>query len=130
MDCNDIESLTLSAELENSLDKHSTLRHALMLGSITALGALGIDAYLPAFPSIAHSLGVNVGRVQLSLVSYFVALAMGQLVYGPLSDRYGRRTPLMVGLQGALSVGCSTAPFSLLWRLWRDARSWGVFCLA
>ena len=85
----------------------STLRYALVLGTLTALGALGIDMYLPAFPLIAHSLHVTQGRVQMSLVSYFLALALGQIVYGPLSDRYGRRTPLLVGLVlfSAASVG-------------------------
>ncbi|HEX8911868.1 MAG TPA: multidrug effflux MFS transporter [Humisphaera sp.] len=68
-----------------------------MLGLITALGAFGIDAYLPAFPDIARGLNVPEAAVQYSLVSYFVALAGGQLVYGPLSDRHGRRGPLLVG---------------------------------
>ncbi len=77
--------------------RSSTLRHALVLGTLTALGALGIDTYLPAFPSIAESFGVNEGEVQLSLVSYFVALAVGQMVYGPVSDRIGRRKPLLFG---------------------------------
>ncbi|MES2460327.1 MAG: Bcr/CflA family multidrug efflux MFS transporter [Armatimonadota bacterium] len=82
----------------NETASHSNVRYAFVLGTLTALGALGIDMYLPAFPAIAHSLGVDEGRVQLSLVSYFIALAMGQVIYGPLSDRYGRRLPLMVGL--------------------------------
>jgi DHA1 family bicyclomycin/chloramphenicol resistance-like MFS transporter len=69
-----------------------------VLGTLTALGALGIDTYLPAFPAIAQSLGVTEGQVQYSLVSYFIALALGQMIYGPLSDRYGRRLPLLVGL--------------------------------
>ncbi len=77
---------------------HSNVRYAFVLGTLTALGALGIDMYLPAFPAIALSLDVSEGRVQYSLVSYFVALAVGQMAYGPLSDRYGRRFPLMIGL--------------------------------
>lgn len=75
-----------------------TFRHALVLGVITTMGALGIDTYLPAFPQIAKSLGVTEGQVQLTLVSYFISLALGQMVYGPLSDKYGRRLPLMAGL--------------------------------
>jgi DHA1 family bicyclomycin/chloramphenicol resistance-like MFS transporter len=73
-------------------------RHALVLGSLTALGAIGIDAYLPAFPVIAQALGTGVDRIQLSLVSYFVALAVGQLIYGPVSDAVGRKRPLLFGL--------------------------------
>jgi DHA1 family bicyclomycin/chloramphenicol resistance-like MFS transporter len=72
-------------------------RHALVLGMLTAMGAFGIDLYLPAFPAIAGSLGVSEGAVQRSLVSYFIALALGQLVYGPVSDRVGRKPPLVVG---------------------------------
>lgn len=90
----------------------SNFRHALVLGTLVALGALGIDTYLPAFPSIAKSYGVGEERVQLSLVSYFIALAVGQMVYGPLADRYGRRLPLMAGLSlfAVASVGCALAP--------------------
>jgi len=103
-DCVEIPPIELTdlqeplPEVEPAVVQRSTLRYALVLGTLNALGALGIDMYLPAFPLIAHSLGVSVGRVQLSLVSYFVALALGQVFYGPLSDRYGRRTPLLVGL--------------------------------
>jgi DHA1 family bicyclomycin/chloramphenicol resistance-like MFS transporter len=75
----------------------STTRYALILGMMTTLSAFGIDAYLPAFREIARSLQVNEGAVQFSLVSYFVALAMGQAVYGPISDRVGRRGPLIFG---------------------------------
>lgn len=87
----------------------SNLRHALTLGTLVALGALGIDTYLPAFPAIAKSLRVSEGQVQLSLVSYFVAIALGQMVYGALSDRHGRRLPLLVGLTifTLASVGCA-----------------------
>jgi DHA1 family bicyclomycin/chloramphenicol resistance-like MFS transporter len=73
-------------------------RHALVLGSLTALGAIGIDAYLPAFPVIAKALGTGVDSIQLSLVSYFIAVALGQLVYGPVSDAIGRKRPLLFGL--------------------------------
>jgi DHA1 family bicyclomycin/chloramphenicol resistance-like MFS transporter len=91
-----------SAEVEADAPKRpaehrSTLRHALVLGTLTALGALGIDTYLPAFPTIATYFQVSTGRVQLSLVSYFLALAVGQMIYGPISDRIGRRIPLLVG---------------------------------
>lgn len=77
---------------------HSTGKQAFILGTLIALGAFGIDTYLPAFPAIAKSLGVTEGQVQLSLVSYFIAMAAGQMIYGPLSDRIGRRLPLQIGL--------------------------------
>jgi DHA1 family bicyclomycin/chloramphenicol resistance-like MFS transporter len=98
---NDIETLNRSASAGRETPprgSQSNLRYAFVLGTLTTLGALGIDMYLPAFPAIARSLGVDEGKVQLSLVSYFIALAVGQVVYGPLSDRRGRRFPLMAGL--------------------------------
>ena len=87
-------------------------QYGLILGLLTAMGAFGIDAYLPAFPAIAGHFAVPEGRVQLSLVSYFVALALGQLVYGPVSDRIGRRGPLLFGfsLFSLAAVGCAFAP--------------------
>jgi MFS transporter, DHA1 family, multidrug resistance protein len=92
--------------------RESNLKHALILGMLVTVGALGIDTYLPAFPQIARSYGVTEGQVQLSLVSYFLALAVGQIVYGPLSDRIGRRIPLLAGflLFVVASVGVAMAP--------------------
>ena len=90
----------------------STFRHAMVLGTLIALGALGIDMYLPAFPAIAESFGVDEGKVQFSLVSYFVALALGQMFYGPASDHIGRRLPLLFGFTLFIlaSAGCALAP--------------------
>src|SRR2546426_11569308 len=68
------------------------------LGTLAALGPLAIDMYLPAFPRIAESFGAPVPDIQLTLASYFVGLALGQLVYGPLADRLGRKPPLYFGL--------------------------------
>jgi DHA1 family bicyclomycin/chloramphenicol resistance-like MFS transporter len=73
-------------------------RHALVLGLITAGGSLGIDMYLPAFPAITRDLHANAGAVQMSLAIYLLALGVGQVFYGPLSDALGRRAPLLAGL--------------------------------
>jgi len=69
-----------------------------ILGALTALGPFSIDMYLPAFPDIATNLNTNVARVAISLSSFFVGIALGQLIYGPLLDRFGRKLPLYVGL--------------------------------
>jgi DHA1 family bicyclomycin/chloramphenicol resistance-like MFS transporter len=93
-----------------------TLRILLILGALSAFGPLAIDFYLPAFPTLARAFATDVEHVQLSLASYFVGIALGQLVYGPLADRYGRRKPLLAGvaLFALGSLACALAP-SLEW---------------
>ncbi|WP_202410275.1 multidrug effflux MFS transporter [Pseudomaricurvus sp. HS19] len=76
----------------------SHFRFAVVLAMTTALGPLAIDTYLPAFPAIAESLGSTVHAVSLSIAVYIGALAIGQLVAGPLSDRCGRQQVMLVGL--------------------------------
>lgn len=70
----------------------------LVLGSLTALGPFSIDMYLPGFSAIAKDLGTTVNNVSLSLSSYFIGISAGQLLYGPLLDRFGRKKPLYIGL--------------------------------
>src|ERR1700712_207296 len=84
----------------------------LLLGGLTALGPFTIDAYLPAFPRIAADLGSSPGAIQLTLTAALAGLALGQLVVGPLSDRWGRRRPLLVGgvAYTSASLACAVAP--------------------
>ncbi|GEM76929.1 Bcr/CflA family multidrug efflux MFS transporter [Vibrio sagamiensis] len=70
----------------------------LVLGSIGALTPLAIDMYLPAMPSIASDLGVAAGAVQITLTTYTAGFALGQLIHGPLSDSFGRRPVLILGV--------------------------------
>ncbi len=70
----------------------------LILGCMTALSPFSIDMYLPAFQTIATDFNTTVAKVSLSLSSYFVGLSFGQLFYGPLLDRYGRKKPMYAGL--------------------------------
>ena len=76
-----------------------------MLGMLLSVFAFGIDMYIPAFDAIGHALSAAPGDMQLSMAAYFVALALGQLACGPLSDAIGRRLPILAGL--ALFVGAS-----------------------
>jgi len=78
-----------------------------ILGMLTALGPFSIDMYLPGFPAIAKDLHTTVAEVSLSLSSFFIGISAGQLLYGPLLDRYGRKNPLYFGL--ALYVLASLA---------------------
>ncbi|WP_229681113.1 Bcr/CflA family multidrug efflux MFS transporter [Neoroseomonas lacus] len=87
-------------------------RLALILGAMAAIGPFSIDMYLPALPAIGASLNATAGAVQGTLAIYFLGLAFGQVFYGPLSDRYGRRAPLFVGfgLYTLAAIACALAP--------------------
>ncbi len=84
---------------------------ALVLGLLSAIGPFAIDMYLPALPAIGSSLGAQIGAVQMSLTVFFIALAVGQPFYGPISDMVGRKPPLYFGLVlfALASVGCALA---------------------
>jgi DHA1 family bicyclomycin/chloramphenicol resistance-like MFS transporter len=92
--------------------RHAAAVLVLLLGGLTALGPFTIDTYLAAFPDIAADLHTDAGSVQLTLTAALTGLALGQLVVGPLSDRWGRRRPLLVGgaLYTAASLACAVAP--------------------
>jgi MFS transporter, DHA1 family, multidrug resistance protein len=83
----------------------------LILGSLTALGPFSIDMYLPGFPAIARDLNTTAARVSQSLSGFFVGISLGQLLYGPLLDRFGRKKPLFIGLTVYIiaSAGCAVA---------------------
>lgn len=84
----------------------------LVLGCLTALGPMSIDLYLPAFPTLESELSATSASVSATMASYFAGIAVGQMIYGPVSDVYGRRTPLLTGLILYLvgSVACAAAP--------------------
>lgn len=84
----------------------------LILGAVATLGPFSIDTYLPGFPAIAEDLDTEISKVSLTLTSYFIGISIGQLIYGPLLDRYGRKKPLLIGLTLYLvaALGCMLAP--------------------
>ena len=92
------------------------LRIILILGALSAFAPLAIDFYLPGFPAMAVAFGTDEKHIQLTLAVYFTGLAIGQLIYGPLADRFGRRGPLLSGvtLFTLASFACAYAP-SLEW---------------
>jgi DHA1 family bicyclomycin/chloramphenicol resistance-like MFS transporter len=86
-------------------------RFGVILGALAALGPLAIDMYLPSFPAIGRELGAEPALVQVTVSSYFLGLTLGQLLYGPISDRLGRKRPLYFGLAlfAVASLGCAVA---------------------
>ncbi|MBZ2187905.1 multidrug effflux MFS transporter [Alcanivorax sp. JB21] len=100
----------------------STTRLALVLGMLVAIGPLAIDMYLPALPAMAESLSVSVERIEASVSIYLFGTALGQLLGGPLSDRYGRKAVASAGLLlfavACVGVALSNSLTGLLgWRL-------------
>ncbi|MEO6949540.1 MAG: Bcr/CflA family multidrug efflux MFS transporter [Ginsengibacter sp.] len=82
------------------------------LGMLSAIGAFSIDMYLPGFPAIAEDLQTTVAHITLSITSFFIGISLGQLLYGPLLDKYGRKKPIYIGLVIYLltSIACAHAP--------------------
>jgi len=117
MDCD-----TAAAAETDGVRSTRLAKLVLVLGALTAFNAISIDMYLPAFPQMAEDLAVPLGTVQLSVSAFLVGSAFGQLVYGPLSDRWGRKLPLLCGLviYTLASVGCALTRSGeglLVWRV-------------
>lgn len=91
-------------------------RNAIVLGLLAAIGPFAIDMYLPALPTISADLGASTAATQMTLMSFFVAFGLCQIVYGPVSDMVGRKKPLYFGLAFFTigSVGCALAG-SIAW---------------
>jgi DHA1 family bicyclomycin/chloramphenicol resistance-like MFS transporter len=102
-------SVTIPTNPGDLLSRRRRILYILLLGALTALGPFTIDLYLPAFPALEASLGVSEAEVQLTLAGTTVGFALGQLVVGPFSDRFGRRLPLILAtaVHIAASVGAA-----------------------
>lgn len=87
------------------------VRLTLLLGSLTAFGPIAIDMYLPSMPAIAADLHTDPASAQQTMSVFLIGMALGQLLYGPISDRVGRRPPLIVGIAVfvVMSIGCAFA---------------------
>jgi MFS transporter, DHA1 family, multidrug resistance protein len=91
----------------------------ILLGFLTAVGPSTTDMYLPAFPAIEASFAAPAGSAQLTLAAWFAGLAVGQMTQGTLSDRFGRKRPLIVAtaVYTLACLGCALAP-SIQWLAW------------
>lgn len=90
----------------------SFVRNAIVLGLLAAVGPFAIDMYLPALPAIAADLSASTAATQMTLMVFFISFGVAQLIYGPLSDMWGRKPPLYFGLAlfGLAGIGCGLAP--------------------
>ncbi|PID21186.1 MFS transporter [Sporosarcina sp. P3] len=101
--------------MDTSLQKRiamPTVWLVVLLGSLSAFGPLSMDMYLPGLPIVAEDLNASTSLVQLSLTACLIGLGAGQLIFGPLSDIYGRRKPLVITLSvyAIASVLCAFSP--------------------
>jgi MFS transporter, DHA1 family, multidrug resistance protein len=88
-----------------------------LIVAITACGTLGMHLIIPALPDTARAFGVSAAAVQLTITLYLIGLAIGQLVYGPISDRFGRRPVLLAGLALFTLAGIATTAAPTAWML-------------
>jgi DHA1 family bicyclomycin/chloramphenicol resistance-like MFS transporter len=95
--------------LEKQISKKEYFKIVLILGALCTISPFSIDMYLPGFPAMAKDLDTSIANIQLSLTAYLVGIALGQLFYGPLLDKYGRKKPLYAGLgiYVLASIGCA-----------------------
>lgn len=97
------------------------------MGALSAIGPFSVDMYLPAFPHMAQSLQVSQGEVERTLAAYLIGLALAQIFYGPLADRYGRKPPLLAGLTLYMiaSMGCALTHDVHTLTVWRIVQALG-----
>ena len=84
----------------------------LMLALLLGLQAVTTDLYLPALPAIREGMNASMGEIQLTLTALLLAFGLSQLVWGPMSDRFGRRPILLIGMSAYVlaSIACVFAP--------------------
>ncbi|OAL76768.1 hypothetical protein AY606_12430 [Acinetobacter sp. SFB] len=112
---------------QTSTNNSYTLGWVFLLTLLTAFSALSTDMYLPALPMMAEEYQVSTQMIANTLGAYFLGLAFGQLIYGPLSDRYGRKPPLYFGLTVYIvaSLCCAIAPNDTILLIFRVLQAFG-----
>lgn len=106
----------------NSPSNTRSLRLMVVLGTLLAFASISTDLYLPALPAMSQALGASQGAIEFTIAGYLVGFSIGQLFWGPIGDRYGRRKPVALGLVifalGAAGCALSTSATELVgWRI-------------
>jgi DHA1 family bicyclomycin/chloramphenicol resistance-like MFS transporter len=114
-------------KLGSGLDTSRFPGWLIILGALTAIGPLSIDMYLPAFAALEQNLSAPAGSAELTLAGFFIGMACGQLAWGPLSDRYGRKPPLYAGLAlfALATLGCALSQDITALTIWRILQALG-----
>ncbi|KAA1014557.1 multidrug effflux MFS transporter [Paraburkholderia panacisoli] len=110
-----------SADVRHAAEEHG-LRILAILSLLMAFASISTDLYLPALPAMALALHADAGAVELTISGYLIGFSLGQLLWGPVGDRYGRRLPIAIGLVLFVigSAGCAlstSAPMLVGWRI-------------
>lgn len=114
--------------LGDSLSRSRRLVYIVILGMLTALGPFTMDLYLPALPVIQHQFGAQTAATQMTLTGTLVGFALGQLIVGPLSDKVGRKAPLIAAavVHMAASIGAAAAPSIAVLTIFRVLQGFGA----
>ncbi|WP_459614449.1 Bcr/CflA family multidrug efflux MFS transporter [Bordetella sp. 2513F-2] len=104
------------------------LRVLLILSALMAFASISTDIYLPAMPALAADFGAGTGRVELTLSAFLIGFSLGQLLWGPIGDRMGRRLPIMAGLVLFMlgSIGCALSDSVSQMLGWRVVQALGA----
>ncbi|GGP26001.1 Bcr/CflA family multidrug efflux MFS transporter [Silvimonas amylolytica] len=109
-------------------DQDHGLRILILLSALMSFSSIATDMYLPALPSLVNDLHADIGRVELTISTFLVGFSAGQLLWGPLSDRTGRRLPILIGLMLFVvgSVGCALSADIAQLLMWRVVQALGA----
>jgi DHA1 family bicyclomycin/chloramphenicol resistance-like MFS transporter len=116
-----------SADVQQAANEHG-LRILAILSMLMAFASISTDLYLPALPAMAVALHANTGAVELTISGYLIGFSLGQLLWGPIGDRYGRRLPIAIGLVLFIigSAGCALSTEARMLIGWRVLQAAGA----
>ncbi len=114
--------------MADKTERRRNTKIILILGTMTTLVPFSVDSYLPAVPKIADQFGTTAATLSFSLTTFFVGFALGQLLYGPLLDRFGRKTPLYYGLTISIlsSLACMFSGNEIVFMMFRFIQALGA----